>query len=437
MARKKEREEKEKVALKKQRESEDLAPESRPQRSSTLDLQRKVGNRAFGELLEGTAGQLGVPENPVPDIVHDVLDSPGQPLDQRMRGIMEFRFGKDLSKVRVHTDARAAESAKAVNALAYTVGKDVVFAAGQYAPTQEPGLHLLAHELTHTIQQSSNRDASGLRIGDPGSPMEHEADQAARAIRHGDSYSPSLSGNAVVARQGPAPAVPPGPPPPTKSETPATDQTSQQSEDPVWVVPPGVRPGSVSIYDTEDTHAVIGFKYSSGGYWEVFDLEGKLVEAGEIGLEQPLIDPIDIVAGLLTGGLLSGGRAASKAVTKGAAGMVERAAAETAAEAGFRALLRTIGRKSIDAIRATYRALKFRGPLNFTVTTAQRMADPARRVPEYILKLALRFGKREADPQKAAGAFRYAITMFKNGKPYTLEVVIREADRTILHFLYK
>ena len=69
--------------------------------------------------------------------------------------MMEPRFGSDLSQVRVHADARAADSARSVNALAYTVGRDIVFGAGQYAPQTSTGQKLLAHELTHFIQQSS------------------------------------------------------------------------------------------------------------------------------------------------------------------------------------------------------------------------------------------------------------------------------------------
>ena len=69
-----------------------------------------------------------------PPIVHDVLHSPGQPLNSATRAFMEPRFGADFSNVRVHTDAKAAESAKAVNALAYTVGNNVVFGQGRFSP---------------------------------------------------------------------------------------------------------------------------------------------------------------------------------------------------------------------------------------------------------------------------------------------------------------
>ena len=91
-----------------------------------------------------------------PPIVHEVLRSPGQPLDVDTRAFFEPRFGHDFSGVRVHTDTKAEESARAVRALAYTVGRDVVFGAGQYAPAASDGRRLLAHELAHTIQQSQS-----------------------------------------------------------------------------------------------------------------------------------------------------------------------------------------------------------------------------------------------------------------------------------------
>src|SRR5438067_426771 len=82
----------------------------------------------------------------VPPIVHEVLRSPGQPLDAATRSVMEPRFGHDFSGVRVHTDTKAAESARAVNALAYTVGEDVVFGPDGFRPDTSAGQKLLAHE---------------------------------------------------------------------------------------------------------------------------------------------------------------------------------------------------------------------------------------------------------------------------------------------------
>jgi hypothetical protein len=96
----------------------------------------------------------------VPPIVHEVLRSPGQPLDGETRAFMEPRFGHDFSHVRVHADSRARISARAVSALAYTVGRDVVFGAGRYAPATTEGRRLLAHELTHVVQQRSGTSSA-------------------------------------------------------------------------------------------------------------------------------------------------------------------------------------------------------------------------------------------------------------------------------------
>ncbi len=142
----------------------------------------------------------------VPPIVHDVLRSPGQPLDLATRAFMEPRFRHDFSRVQVHTDAKAAESARAVNALAYTVGRDVVFGEGQYAPGKAVGKQLLAHELTHTIQQSQGQSIgaqaySSLRIGNPVDSLELEARaQSAQATKE-QSISPApVQGQLSVAR---------------------------------------------------------------------------------------------------------------------------------------------------------------------------------------------------------------------------------------------
>jgi hypothetical protein len=91
-----------------------------------------------------------------PPVVHDVLQSPGQPLDAGTRTFMEQRFGHDFSQVRVHLGAAAEQSARAVNALAYTVGHNIVFGADRFAPGTHKGQRLLAHELTHVVQQSGS-----------------------------------------------------------------------------------------------------------------------------------------------------------------------------------------------------------------------------------------------------------------------------------------
>jgi Domain of unknown function (DUF4157) len=92
----------------------------------------------------------------VPPLVHEVLRSPGQPIDPATRVFMELRFGRDFRRVRVHHDEKAAESAKSISALAYTSGNHIAFNDGQYSPTTESGKQLLAHELVHTMQQGNN-----------------------------------------------------------------------------------------------------------------------------------------------------------------------------------------------------------------------------------------------------------------------------------------
>ncbi len=91
--------------------------------------------------------------------VQHVLASPGRPLDSSVRKFFGNRFGHDFGEVRIHDDATAAASARGVHAIAYTVGQDVVFGAGQYSPGTEAGRHLLAHELTHVIQQGGTTQA--------------------------------------------------------------------------------------------------------------------------------------------------------------------------------------------------------------------------------------------------------------------------------------
>ena len=137
----------------------------------------------------------------VPPIVHEVLGSPGQPLDPATRAFMEPRFGHEFSRVRVHTDARAAESARAVNALAYTAGESVAFSAGQYAPGTSRGRELLAHELTHVIQQSDVLSSDGhLAPGPVDDAQEHEANRIESSMLQQPAQSDRLVQGLVPGR---------------------------------------------------------------------------------------------------------------------------------------------------------------------------------------------------------------------------------------------
>jgi len=139
-----------------------------------------------------------------PPIVHEVLRSPGVPLDPALRADLEPRFGHDFSRVRVHTDARAAQSADAVSAHAYTVGRDVVFASGQYVPHSAAGKKLLAHELTHVLQQHHGMSANGpTQVSSPADPAEREAEKIADSVSVGSQDNVAVRTESAfrVARQ--------------------------------------------------------------------------------------------------------------------------------------------------------------------------------------------------------------------------------------------
>lgn len=114
-----------------------------------------------------------------PEIVKEMSNRPGQPLDPATRAAMEPRFGLDFSRIRVHSDAHAAESARTVGARAYTVGEHMVFDTGQYLPGSPDGQRLLAHELTHVAQQVGCAPAGSLTVGATDHHAEQEADSTA------------------------------------------------------------------------------------------------------------------------------------------------------------------------------------------------------------------------------------------------------------------
>jgi pyrrolidone-carboxylate peptidase len=140
-----------------------------------------------------------------PPIVHDVLRSEGNPLAPSTREFFESRLGHDFGDVRVHNDARGGESARAVSALAYTVGSDVVFAPGRYSPTTNAGMELLGHELTHVVQQSAHTSVpSDVVVAPPGTTHEREAESFASQLSRSSVTS---SGNAALLQRQPQPAL--------------------------------------------------------------------------------------------------------------------------------------------------------------------------------------------------------------------------------------
>ena len=192
-----------------------IKADATPNRSASLKLQRQCACGMHmpggGECEECKKGQMslqrksaiGSASGTVPQIVHDVLRSPGQPLDLTARAFFEPRLGHDFSTVRLHTDNLAADSARSVNATAYTVGDHIAFQTGLYNPFSLSGLGLLAHELTHVVQ---NRDstAQALRspnaISRPTDASEQEAAHAEQRIRTGGSVEIGATRGAVIQR---------------------------------------------------------------------------------------------------------------------------------------------------------------------------------------------------------------------------------------------
>lgn len=122
-----------------------------------------------------------VPKRPrtgdVSEIVHDALRSPGRPLDDKTRAAAEPRFGRDFRHVRVHSGPEADQSAQAIHASAYTVGNEIVFGSGRYQPDSVAGRKLLAHELTHVVQQEGAASSGPIQLVSPTSTLEVQAER--------------------------------------------------------------------------------------------------------------------------------------------------------------------------------------------------------------------------------------------------------------------
>ena len=154
-----------------------------------LGLQRAVGNSGVTSMVE---------EDRSP--VLDVVSGGGRPLDPEVRTDMEGRLGHDFSDVRVHDDSAAHESARSVNAHAYTVGPNIVFQRDKYDPSSDAGRVTLAHELTHVVQQrqgpvDGTPTGGGINVSDPSDRFEREA---------------AATAEQAVAAPAPAPASPAG-----------------------------------------------------------------------------------------------------------------------------------------------------------------------------------------------------------------------------------
>jgi len=172
-----------------------------------LALQRLAGNAAVTNFVEGE--QTSVQRT----AVHDALGSPGTPLEPGVRADMEARLGADFSDVRVHSDTVAHRAAESVAAHAFTSGSHIVFQQGRYDTGSTAGTRMLAHELTHVIQQRrgpvpGTRTPDGLMVSDPADAGERAAEANADRVMSGPAPVQRATGPAEPAQTGSAGAAP-------------------------------------------------------------------------------------------------------------------------------------------------------------------------------------------------------------------------------------
>ena len=166
--------------------------------SSMLRLQRVFGNHYVGQVIDRMRDGDGGNE------IERTIDGArggGQGLDHAVRGQMESSFGADFGAVRVHTDDRADHLNGALSAKAFTTGSDIFFRHGEYSPGSSGGRELLAHELTHVVQQSGDGIQRKMTVSQPGDTHEVEADQMARLVMQHEQVGGANSNPAAVQRQ--------------------------------------------------------------------------------------------------------------------------------------------------------------------------------------------------------------------------------------------
>jgi hypothetical protein len=172
-------------------------------------VKRSATPSSFAPLRPAQSARAGgrtVGAKSIPSIVHDVLATPGQPLQANMQSFMGSRLSHDFSNVRVHTDARADESARAVDAAAYSVANHVVLRGGRYDPGVPRDRYLIAHELAHVAQHRPGSSVAGtLSLGRPDDPLERQAQSAATTVAEGGRAPVQGRSSGMVLRRSPEP----------------------------------------------------------------------------------------------------------------------------------------------------------------------------------------------------------------------------------------
>lgn len=150
---------------------------------SLLRLQMRYGNQYVGRVLNrASSGGEATHEMEGIERSIDSARGSGHGMDHGTRTRMETAFGADFSGVRIHSDSRADGLSKSLSARAFTTGHDVFFRQGEYHPGSSSGRELLAHELTHVVQQTGDGIRRKMSVSEPGDPHEVEADKMAHAV---------------------------------------------------------------------------------------------------------------------------------------------------------------------------------------------------------------------------------------------------------------
>jgi hypothetical protein len=171
------------------------ATDSQPSRArqSLLQLQKQYGNRYVERVLalarenldrQNVDRQVNEHNEVSPDLEHDIQQERGggSSLDHGVRRQMESSFGADFGGVRIHTDHTANSLSQDLSARAFTTGQDIFFRQGAYQPENSGGRELIAHELTHVVQQGGGEVHRAMAVSQPNDPHEVEAEQTARAV---------------------------------------------------------------------------------------------------------------------------------------------------------------------------------------------------------------------------------------------------------------
>jgi hypothetical protein len=177
--------------------------EGRQERTGGLaELQRKVGNQAVQRLVQRSGGEASEIDDETTNRINSERGG-GQPLDTNLQQEMGGSLGADFSDVKVHTGAESDSLNKDLGARAFTTGKDIFFKEGAYDPGSSQGKELVAHELTHVVQQGTGAvgGEGRMKVNQPGDSFEQEADSVAQQATGAGAQSAQLKEEELTAQR--------------------------------------------------------------------------------------------------------------------------------------------------------------------------------------------------------------------------------------------